>query len=217
MPQTDTIRTPKETLKHFLSQNGYVAMTPKARTEFLNQNLHVEELRKAVLSNKVLANKVTTSQIAPKLEQARLERQLLGIQRTAQIIEMKQKEEKRDNLERNVRFGGNILDKAKDIFTKATGKDNAGNQISLALLIFVLLMLWSMFATVKTKNGMKTTRIRLFGNVLMGNAGITPSTGSGSVGSTINSTYSNPAIPTWAQGAASIGGYTQGGTWSNPS
>ncbi len=167
-------------MQKFFEQNNMGEMNATQRKKFIAENIHVQTLAKAVRSTMTQEARTKAINLRAKVNAAQYERQLLGIRRDearlvreeALGINQQERFEEEGQKKKFNAFGAiaSIPDKLFGKKGLPKSAANNSNQISLAFLLMVLVVLWSAFAVVTPAVGSKTTRIKLLGNVIGGKA-----------------------------------------------
>ena len=170
------VRNSRQSIQAFLKKYGFEEMNRSQQQKFIKDSLPIEQLRQSVASTMSIEAKTAAQNQMATLTAARTQRQLLGIQQ--ETVQFEQRQNQYDTTQKGKTLKGWLS--LGSLPSKLFGKSNQpsvaksqGSSISLAFLLLILLILWSAFAVVTTSNGTKTTRIKLFGSVLMGQAKVT--------------------------------------------
>ena len=170
-------------MQKFFEQNNMGDMNASERKKFISENIHVQSLAKAVRSTMTQEARMKATNLRAKVNAIQYERQLLGIRtdeaklvreealgiNQQEVFEENQQKKKFNAFGALASIPNKILGLGNKKGIPASAAKN-GNQISLAFLLMILIVLWSAFAVVTPAVGSKTTRIKLLGNVIGGKA-----------------------------------------------
>lgn len=186
-------QNPQEVIQNFLAPSGYASMTDQARRAYILENLNVDRLASSIRSISRKGNQAVQSLNQNEIKDFNFNSSMLGWASNPFKEAPKQIGSEDTSSPDFIDVEGKIGD-AVPGFPPAFGNRNvfhpkrfmqglsgffnksnrpraasAGdNQISIAFLLMVLIILWAGFAVTNTANGTKTTRMKLLGMVITG-------------------------------------------------